>query len=655
LTIKNLAELACIDDLEITSGVTFKEDKWRVDYAPGEHVSFIFNDVLDCTDAQISEFPDLKQFLKILVFYSFPGSVVNNFRSWESAHASYWAIRNFFREFFFAKFLITKNLIRNVDSEQIRDFLDRCADSADHSPKFAGLLTHLPRVLNMWVLASQTGAMPDWCRANFTLSEVVSKHVEEKRKLLNEEREEHTWVPLSAHQVKASFDVAHDYIYRFSQSICEASYLVETRPRMADGKKRSPVREDGKTKELFQRLLKFKAPTFPGTTNRIFEFKPKTQRVRSHGYKCGYQDRTTIDVGSVRPEVINLKRACIFVIGLLTGLRRGEIAFLKVGALFVRDGREYLKITRFKTASDPKRGKADEIPVPAVVADAVRVLEELFKVQREELQSDFLLVSDIVTENGYKKIKKATISKDIRKFITESSGEAGHAHQLRKTIAWLLISKGEENVDLIRQLFGHKSYGMTLRYILRNELLSGSVMELLEENYTEDLREALEKITSGEAVGELADTLRKRSVQHYPGQILASDVEAFVNTALENGVPLFISRIPIGGFCISCSDLSTKKPPCIAGTGDEKPNPEFCDYLNCPHVLHTSESAENVERQIAFYEKKLRYIPEESDERVQHYYESLVDRNKALISRLKTGSDWSLIPVKEVDSANDQP
>lgn len=655
MIVKNLADLDCIDDLEVAPGILFKMDKWRVDYTIGEHVSFNFSDVLDCVDTQISAFPDLKKFFKILVYYSFPGSVVNNLRSWESTSASYYIIRVFLQEFFFDRFLVTKDLIRKVDSEQVRDFLDRCAASADHSPKFASLLVSLPRLLNMWVLASQTGAMPDWCCANFTLSEVESKQFCEKRQQFNEQNEERTWFPLSAHQIKTSYDVARDYIYRFSQSICEASYLIETRPRMADGKKRAQVRKDGKTKQLFQRLLKFRAPTFPGTTNRIFEFKPKTQSVKSHGYKSGYQDRTSIDIGGVRREVINLKRACIFIIGLLTGLRRSEIAYLKVGALFVRDGRDYLKITRFKTASDPKRGTADEIPVSPIVVDAVRVLEELFKVQRQELESDFLLVTDIVTSKRFKKIKKDTVSRDIREFITESSGEAGHAHQLRKTIAWLLISKGEENIDLIRQLFGHKSYGMTLRYILRNELLSGSIMELLEENYTEDLKEALEKITSGEAVGELADTLRQRSAQHFPGQILVSEVETFVNTALENGVPLFISRVPIGGFCISSSDLSKKKPPCIAGTNEGKPNPEFCDYLSCPHVLHTSESAENVERQIDFYEKKLRFISEESDDRVEQYYASLVERNKALLRRLKAGRNSTLIPVKEVTGANDQP
>lgn len=652
MIVKNVADLNSLDDLEVASGVRFGENCWRIPYGTSEHVTFRFDDILDGKNSKIADFPALEMFLKILTYYSFPEAATNDYRSWNSTFYGFSYIRHFAKEFLFERFLVTKGLIRNIDGEQIKDFLDHCARASEHSPKFTGLTITLPRILKIWVFASETGSMPDWCRATFTVSAVMSKDFKDARHRLYEGDESNTWNPLNAQQIKTCYDTAFDYIYRFSEAICEASYLVKTRPKHPDGTPR-PVREDGRTKDLFKRLKALKVPTFPGTENRIFEFKPKTQRVKSLGYKCGYQDRTTIDISAVRPEVINLKRACIFIIGLLTGLRRSEIAYLKVNTLFLRDGSDYLKITRFKTASDPKYGTPDEIPVPAIVADAIRVLERLFKAQRKELGSDFLLVTDIGNRKAYKKIKINTVTKDIRHFVVDCSGETGHAHQLRKTIAWLLISKGEENIDLIRQLFGHKTYGMTLRYILRNELLSGSVLELLEENYTEDLQEALSKIASGEAVGDLADTIRQRSSHHYSGQILVSEVESFVHSALESGVPFFISRIPIGGFCISSSDLSKKKPPCIANTDDNKPSPEFCDYLNCPHVLHTSESIDNVERQIEFYEKKLRHVPEAVDDRVEHFYTSRIESNKALLATLKTRKDSSFISEQEAEGAAD--
>lgn len=649
IVVQNLTEVDSVDDLEIAPGVYFRYDTWRIETGPGEHMTMRFNDLLDSVSGQISLFPDLKRFLKILTYYSFPSCAANELRSWRSTEAAFKTLRSFAIEFLFEKSFVTKNLIQNIDGEQIKDFLNICALSSDYSPKFRRLVLMLPRLLSTWISVSEMKAMPAWCCTNFTMTEVLSARFKSKKKELSDEDRQGAWQPLNAHQIKMGFDTASDYIYLFSDSICAASYLVNTRPRKQDGML-CEVRQDGRTKELFKKFQNFKAPTWPGTDNRILEFKAKTQQVRSLGYKSGYQSRTTIDIDAVRPELINLKRACIFVIGLLTGMRRAEIAHLKVGALFVRDGMDYLHITRFKTASNSKKGTPDDIPVPGIVAKAVSVLEELLRWQRNELGSDYLLVTDIITRKRFPKIKIATVGKDIRAFLTEFTGEAGHPHQLRKTIAWLLISKGEENIDLIRQLFGHKSYGMTLRYVLRNDLLSGSVMELLEENYTEDLHNALSKIASGEAAGDLAEAVRQRSAHHYPGQLLATEVELFVHAALESGVPLFISKIPIGGFCISSSDFSKVKPPCISGTEDDKPAPEFCDYLNCPHVLHTSESVENVKQQVLFYETKLKHVPEDGDDRVEEYYTTKIEKNRSLLRTLQKRPEVQVIAT---DAVND--
>ena len=634
---KNIADIGSLADLEVAPGVYFNEHTWKIRVSDSEHKSFYFSRILDCYDARITDYPDLLLFAKILTFYMFPESPLHEIRSWNSTERYFEVVSSLIGEFFYKKFFVTKELISNVDPIQLEEFLNIVARSADHSAKFLRLSIGVTRVLKIWGLASDVDAMPDWARANFSLSQVVSKEFEKKQKEINDGKNEAGWMPLNPHQIKTSYDAAYEYIYRFSRAIIDVGYLVKTRPTTgSEGNRLGPVRKDGRTKYLFKKLEKFEIPKFTGTNNTIFELPTITRKVKSLGYKSGYQDRTWIEIASVRPQVVELKRACIFIIGLLTGLRRKEIANLKVNALFVRDATDYLKITRFKTASDPKKGTDDTIPVPKIVADAVRVLEELFELQRSQLNTDYLLVTDIVTGKGFKKVKESTIGKDVKAFITESSGDPGHTHQLRKTIAWLLISKSEENVDLIRQLFGHKSYGMTLQYIMRNELLSGSVIELLEENYTEDLQDVLTKISSGEAVGELAKAVNQRSVHYYPGQILASEVESFVHSALESGVPLFISKVPIGGFCVSASDLSKKRPPCIADTDDEKPNPEFCDYINCPHVLHTTESMENVRQQITFYERKLKHLPEVGDDRVEEYYTAKIDENKALLESLKS-------------------
>jgi len=215
------------------------------------------------------------------------------------------------------------------------------------------------------------------------------------------------------------------------------------------------------------------------------------------------------------------------------------------------------------------------------------------------------------------------------------TGTDGHAHQLRKTIAWLLISRSEHNVDLIRQLFGHKSYGMTLRYILRNELMVESVIELIEHNYTEDLNEIFTAVADGKAAGDLAKNIKKRmSKNKYKGQILATDTETFIHEALLTGVELFVSRIPVGGFCVRIGG-SDILPPCMRKSDSNMPEIEFCDYKNCDHVLHNDESIKNIESQITYYQKKLGYLPEGYSEKVADYYENEVIENQELLEKLK--------------------
>jgi len=139
---------------------------------------------------------------------------------------------------------------------------------------------------------------------------------------------------------------------------------------------------------------------------KLFNFIPVTKKVVSLGYACGWQYRTTINITEVRPAAIKLKRACIFIIGLFTGMRRREIAELKATPCFMKNGGHYLSITRFKQSGDASGlGEPDEIPVPKIVSDAVNVLIELFALNRKKIGSEYLLLSDISTKKNLKKLK----------------------------------------------------------------------------------------------------------------------------------------------------------------------------------------------------------------------------------------------------------
>ena len=373
---------------------------------------------------------------------------------------------------------------------------------------------------------------------------------------------------------------------------------------------------------------------------KLFNFSPKTKKVVSLGYKAGWQYRTYIIINEVRPEVIKLKRACIFIIGLFTGLRRREISCLKAIFPFYENGTWNLNIVRFKTSDDPNdKGEPDVIPIPYIVVKAVRVLIKLFEEQRKLLGSEYLITVDIVSKKRFEKVQLETVSRDINRYIRDVTGIAdGSPHRLRKSIAWLLISRSEKNIDIIRQLFGHKSYGMTLRYIHRNHLMTEGILELLEHNYTEELKEILDEINENNTSGILSDFIRSRICnQKYKGQILVTDIETFIKESLASGVPLFVSRVPIGGFCL-CSGETQKIPPCMVKSGEDRPNVDFCNYKECDHIIHTDDSRRNLYKQIEYYKKLLSYMNENSHERVKAYYEKEIEEHKDLIHRLEFGT-----------------
>jgi integrase len=146
-------------------------------------------------------------------------------------------------------------------------------------------------------------------------------------------------------------------------------------------------------------------------------------------------------------EISSLLAACslhlrpIVSCAILTGMRRGEILSLKWEQ--VRNGFIYLERT--------KTNEARQIPV----SDA---LEAVFKVirRREHLRSDYVFT-----------FRQERIQDTVKKAFAGAVKKVGlvdfHFHDLRHTFASQVLLNGGTLHDL-RELLGHKSMTMTLRY-----------------------------------------------------------------------------------------------------------------------------------------------------------------------------------------------
>ncbi|TOQ17010.1 hypothetical protein CGH00_23865, partial [Vibrio parahaemolyticus] len=68
----------------------------------------------------------------------------------------------------------------------------------------------------------------------------------------------------------------------------------------------------------------------------------------------------------------------------------------------------------------------------------------------------------------------------------------------------------------------------------------GSVIELLEHNYTEDLKAIFTEIENGNTSGKLSQKIKDRmNKRKYKGQLLVTILEDFINQCLSSGIPLF--------------------------------------------------------------------------------------------------------------------
>lgn len=624
--------------------VMFDDSQWHIQWSNSEHKLFNFAGT-KLEKCMLSDFEDLYRFAKMITYYSFPKKVNLNISSWATTELHFVAITSFIQDFVWSNQLLSAKMLSSVSEQQLQEHLNIIVNRLEL--KISGSIQRYRNFvisLRDWSDLTRRKLLPKEYGLEVNIDKILTDSICSKcHNLITDQTG--TWMPMNPEDIEVAYNDAQQYMYKYAPCIINCQNLIRNRPLVGTIKNSQlgQIRQDGKSRHLFEKLLNIDVPMKDFET-KLFNFIPITKKVKSKGYACGWQYRTTIDIREIRPQVIHLKQACIFIIGLLAGLRRREIAELKVNPLFQKNGDWYLAITRFKPSDDAAGlGEPDEIPVPKIVCDAINILIELFQTNREKMKSDYLLVSDILTRKKYEKIKIATVGKDVSMYTLNVTGTSSHAHQLRKTLAWLLISRSEQNIDLIRQLFGHKSYGMTLRYILRNHLVVESVMELLEHNYTEDLSQVFQSIADGKSFGDLNYRIKQRiDEQHYKGQILVTDVESFIHEALNAGVPIFISRLPIGAFCIKAGE-SQEVPPCMKKSKSQKPLVEFCDYKNCMHVIHTDESIDNINAQITYYKKKQNYLPDNSDERIFTYYETQVIEHNELLERLKESKKSTVI------------
>ena len=306
-------------------------------------------------------------------------------------------------------------------------------------------------------------------------------------------------------------------------------------------------------------------------------------------------------------SVDKVRDAILILVALITGLRNSELGGLSFDDVIEGgDGNWTLNVSRFKTSNDSNyAGEADTIPIPSFIGDIITDFNTLrdFK----DLWRKGLLFEQVSNSRESRILPRAT-GRAMMNLGAELGIDGIHPHRFRKTIAEIIINRSERNIDLIRMLFGHKSYKMSLRYIARNPYLVGSVAETMETHFAEDFVNIVAAVRKGTYSGVAAERIAgviSNQPEAFKGILLRLTIFSYIAHLLESGEPIFIQRTGVGMYCFSgIKYTSEQPPPCRVGrtleSGQVFPDPSNCQ-LECRNVVLLEGAKATIQQNILFY------------------------------------------------------
>lgn len=332
-------------------------------------------------------------------------------------------------------------------------------------------------------------------------------------------------------------------------------------------------------------------------------------RRRQH-LKDGLQHHSYSWVEGYGKMLDGIRNSIFILVALVTGARKGELAAMHFSHLSQEANGDYwLAITRWKTATSPKHGEEDRLPLPKFVGDMIRQYEQLRSIP--PFVKEGWIFQPMRSTKVVNRATPSAITSVIEQLKNALPIERLHCHRFRKTIAEILINRDERNIDIIRALFGHKSYAMTLRYIARNPFMVRSVAIAIEQNYTREFQDIVAGLRLGYS-GASAERIYKQIIKRpdeFAGQQLKVTLVTYISHLLKAGEPLFIRRTAVGTYCLSGEHFTPANlPPCLAGRKIESelimPDPSNCK-IECKKLVMLSSAKQALNDNIKFYEAVL--------------------------------------------------
>jgi hypothetical protein len=314
-------------------------------------------------------------------------------------------------------------------------------------------------------------------------------------------------------------------------------------------------------------------------------------------YEGEYLRHTT-----VRSTVFHVIHAAIVIILCTTGMRRSELCGLKTGSLWSDKEGFWLNFTVFKT-SPTSQGDLKRIPVPDITVAAIRFLEEIGDDSRTFGGHDYLLTS-LVGHTFGNRLRTASVGTSIETICDWIGVPSVHPHQFRKSLASYIIYQDPRAIALIKHLYSHSSYKMTLRYILLLPAVHTEILQIMIEENTAILADVIESALQHKIGGPAGKRLEV-ALDKSPGFAATlmdngkETLEQYVEAMLQQGAALLhrtnfaICMRGPGVTEKSPCDPKLKRPNVIS-----MPNLAMCDPLSCHHSAFLPEHIEDLKHTI---------------------------------------------------------
>ena len=164
------------------------------------------------------------------------------------------------------------------------------------------------------------------------------------------------------------------------------------------------------------------------------------------------------------------RNRCVFMLGMLSGMRIGEIAALRVGDVLTASGeaRAEIALSAAQTKGSEARTVLLNTQLQGELAAYVNSLNEL---QRHAS-------APLITSKTGKSFSANGLCQLMLKLCDDAGLDKATSHSMRRTFITTLAHRGV-NVRVLAALAGHKSIATTQRYIELNSNVLRAAVEMV--------------------------------------------------------------------------------------------------------------------------------------------------------------------------------